>query len=79
MIMELSAAAFLFMLQRAKEEQCPLGRMRYNESPLEKRPDYCLGLALGEAMALNGYLLPRCEDSLLNSVAHFTAERLTCF
>jgi len=68
-----SLAAFLFMLQRAQEEQCPLRRIRYNELPLEKRPDYCLGHALGEAMALNGYELPHCEDSLLNSVAHFIA------
>ena len=68
-----SLAAFLFMLQRAEEEQCPLRRMRYNEFPLEQSPDFCLGLALGEAMALNGYVLPRCEDSLLNAVARFIA------
>jgi len=68
-----SLAAFLFMLQRAEEEKCPLRRKRYDEFPFEQRPDYCLGLALGEAMALNGYELPRYEDSLLNSVAHFIA------
>jgi hypothetical protein len=68
-----SLVAFLFMLQRAEEENCPLKNMRYNKFPLEQRPDYCLGLALGKAMALNGYVLPRCEDSLLKAVARFIA------
>ena len=68
-----SVAVFLFMLQRANEERLPLRHYHFNELPTEQRPDYQLGLALGKAMALNGFKLSNYEDSALNDVVRYIA------
>jgi len=68
-----SLAAFLFILQRAKEEQSPLRRIYFNELPIEQHPDFQLRLTIAEAMAKNGFEPSHYEDSLLNDVVRFIA------
>lgn len=66
-------SAFLFLLQRAAEELSPYRRSRYWDLPGEQRPDYRLGLAIGEAMALNGFPVRAHPDPYLERVLIFIA------
>lgn len=64
-------AAFLFLIQRAEEEQSPFRNREFRDLPEEERPDYRLGFAIGEAMALAGFRPLRHPDRLLNRVLAF--------
>jgi len=68
-----SVAAFLFLIQRAHEESSPYRNWKYRELEEEHRPDYRLGFALGETMALHGVRRQRHEDPVLNLVLTFIA------
>ena len=66
-----SAGACLFLLQRAAEELEPFQRFRYCDLPKEQRPDYRLGFAIGEAMALNGFSMQGHSNLYLEIVQNF--------
>lgn len=68
-----SVGAFLFLLQRAAEELSPYRQSRYWDLPKEQRPDYRLGFAIGEAMALNGVPVRAHPDPHLDRVLSFIA------
>lgn len=68
-----SVAAFLFLIQRAKEEQSPLRYWDYRQLPKDQRPDFRLGFAIGEAMALTGFQPRQHTDPPLNLVLGFIA------
>jgi len=66
-----SVAAFLFLIQRAEEEQSPLRNWEFRDLPKEERPDYRLGFAIGKAMALAGFQPCKHPDRLLGRVLAF--------
>lgn len=66
-----SMAAFLFLIQRAAEESARYRYWKYRELPEEQRPDYRLGLELGEAMVLNGFSPRHHKDKHLDRVLGF--------
>lgn len=70
---QFSVAAFLFLIQRAEEERSPLRNWEYRHLPKDQRPDYQLGFAIGEAMALTGFQPRAHPDPLLNMVLGFIA------
>lgn len=66
-----SVAAFLFLIQRAEEEQSPLRNWGFRNLPKEERPDYRLGFAVGKGMALAGFQPREYPDMLLDRVLAF--------
>lgn len=62
---------FLFLLQRAEEERSPFRGFEYRGLPKEERPDFRLGFAIGEAMALNRFSLRDQSDPLLDWIVGF--------
>ena len=68
-----SLTAFLFLIQRASEECAPYHDWACRELPRDQRPDYRLGFAVGEAMALNGFEPRGHTDPHLNRVLSFIA------
>jgi hypothetical protein len=68
-----SVAAFLFLIQRAEEEQRSFNNWEFRALPKEERPDYRLGFAIGEAMALAGFWPRAHPDQLLDRVLGFIA------
>lgn len=64
-------AAFLFLIQRAYEEESPFRNWAYLDLDKLDRPDYRLGFAIGKAMAVNGFRPLRHPDPILNTVLAF--------
>ncbi|SLM29902.1 hypothetical protein MTBBW1_2010011 [Desulfamplus magnetovallimortis] len=69
-----SVAIFLFMLQRAREESRPLSQWRWKrlDMPLEQRPDYRLGYAIGNADFKKRF----SENSILQKYFIFSDEEV---
>ena len=59
-----SVGAFLFLIHRAEEEQRPFRNWEFRDLPKDERPDYRLGFAIGEAMALDGFQPRKHPDRL---------------
>jgi hypothetical protein len=66
-----SVAAFLFLIQRAEEEQSPFRNWEFRDLPKDERPDYRLGFAIGKAMVLAGFQPWNHPDRLLDRVLGF--------
>lgn len=66
-----SVAAFLFLIQRAYEEDYPYRRLACHDLDKLDSPDYRLGFAIGKAMAVNGFQPQEHADRILNAVLAF--------
>lgn len=64
-----SAAAFLFMLQRAYETSTPSSQWKWErmDLPLKQRPDYRLGYEIGEALTRKKFTENRVFQKLISN------------